>query len=234
MARADNTRYLRLAAQARHDQAVRRAHDAIRTLDRHGQPITFTTIAATAHVSRAWLYRHPELRTVIANHHQTHPGAVPAAQRATTESNTARIDALRLEIEHLRAENTILRDNVAPRTRTAAKPTRTATPATRHRRRPPASTRPHHHALQVTPVQLAASGSNCRVIAVVLCPSTTLEPTRWDWHGSPVLVQSMRIRAHSTIGPDVGTIRSRGRSPGQPRPPTTSQRTACPLIWRIR
>jgi Family of unknown function (DUF6262) len=113
MARADNTRYLRLAAQARHDQAVRRAHDAIRTLDRQGQPITFTTVAATAHVSRTWLYRHPELRTVIANHHQTHPGAIPAAQRATTESNTARLDALRLEIEHLRAENAILRDHVA-------------------------------------------------------------------------------------------------------------------------
>ena len=113
MTRADNTRYLRLAAQARHDQAIQRADDAIRTLDRLGQPITFTTVAAAAHVSHAWLYRHPELRALIANHHQTHPGAVPAAQRATTESNTARLDALRLEIEHLRAENAILRDHVA-------------------------------------------------------------------------------------------------------------------------
>ena len=62
MTRADNTHHLRLAAQARHDHALQRAHDAIRTLDRRGQPITFTTVAATAHVSRSWLYRQPELR----------------------------------------------------------------------------------------------------------------------------------------------------------------------------
>jgi Family of unknown function (DUF6262) len=113
MTRADNTRYLRLAAQARHDQAVQRAHDAIRTLDRHGQSITFTTVADTAHVSRTWLYRNPELRALIAHHQTGHPSNIPAAQRATTESNAARIDALRLEIEHLRAENAILRDHVA-------------------------------------------------------------------------------------------------------------------------
>jgi hypothetical protein len=114
MTRTDNTRYLRLAAQARHDQAVQRAHDAIRTLDRYGHPITFTTVAATGHVSRTWLYRHPELRALIANRQRTRPGAnIPAAQRATTESTTARHDALRAEIEHLRAENAILRDLVA-------------------------------------------------------------------------------------------------------------------------
>jgi hypothetical protein len=114
MARADNTRYLRAAAQARHDQAVRRAHDAIRLLDRHGQPITFTTVAATAHVSRTWLYRHPDLRALISRHQQTPKGgAVPATQRATPESNTARLDALRAEIEHLRSENAILREHVA-------------------------------------------------------------------------------------------------------------------------
>ena len=113
MTRADNTHHLRIAAQARHDQSVKRAHDAIRTLDRRGDPITFTTVAATAHVSRAWLYRQPELRALIAGHPPTRPGVVPAAQRATAESHAARLDALRLEIEHLRTENAALRDNVA-------------------------------------------------------------------------------------------------------------------------
>ncbi len=114
MTRPDNTRYLRAAAQARHDRALQRAHDAVRSLDRRGQPITFTTVAATAHVSRAWLYRQLDLRTAIITHRQrTSPGNVPAAQRATAESTTARLDALRAEIERLRAENAILRDHVA-------------------------------------------------------------------------------------------------------------------------
>jgi Family of unknown function (DUF6262) len=101
MSRADNTHYLRVAAQARHDHALQRAHEAIRALDRRGEPITFTAVATTAHVSRAWLYRQPELRAVIAGRPRTRPRAIPAAQRATAESNNARLDALRLEIEHL-------------------------------------------------------------------------------------------------------------------------------------
>jgi Family of unknown function (DUF6262) len=113
MTRPDNTRYLRVAAQARHDQADQRTRDAIRSLHQRRQPITYTAVAAAAHVSRTWLYRQPELRALIADHQQPRPGAIPATQRATTESTTARLDALRVEIEHLRAENAILRDHVA-------------------------------------------------------------------------------------------------------------------------
>jgi hypothetical protein len=114
MTRADNTHCLRLAAQARHDQALQRTRDAIRALDRHGQPITFTAVAATARVSRTWLYRQPELRAAIATHRRTHPAAaIPAAQRTTPESMKCRLDALHAEIEHLRAENATLRDHVA-------------------------------------------------------------------------------------------------------------------------
>jgi hypothetical protein len=113
MTRADNTRYLRVAARVRHDDTVQRAHEAIRALDRRGEPITITTVAATAHVSRAWLYRQPELRAIIAAHPPARPGRIPAAQRATAHSNAARLDALRLEIEHLRNENAVLRDHVA-------------------------------------------------------------------------------------------------------------------------
>jgi hypothetical protein len=114
MTHADNTPHLRAAAQARHDRALQRAHDAVRLLDRQGQPITFTAVAATAHVSRSWLYRQPDLRAAISSHrHATAGVAVPAAQRASTESNNARLDTLRLEIERLRAENATLRDHVA-------------------------------------------------------------------------------------------------------------------------
>jgi len=114
MTRADNTHHLRAAAQARHDRALHRAHEAVRLLDRRGEAITFTTVAATAHVSRSWLYRQPDLRSAISSQQRIAAGVgVPAAQRASTDSNDARRDALRLEIEHLRAENAILRHHVA-------------------------------------------------------------------------------------------------------------------------
>ena len=113
MTRADNTRFLRHAAQARHDEALRRTRDVIRDLDRRSQPITFSSVAAAADVSRTWLYRQPTLRAAILTHRSPQPGAVPAAQRSSPASMHARIDALRLEIQHLRAENAALRDHVA-------------------------------------------------------------------------------------------------------------------------
>jgi hypothetical protein len=114
MNRADNTHHLRAAAQARHDRAMQRAHEAVRLLDRRGEAITFTTVATTAHVSRSWLYRQSDLRAAITSHRSaTAAVGVPAAQRASSDSNHARRDALRLEIERLRAENAILREHVA-------------------------------------------------------------------------------------------------------------------------
>ena len=80
-----------------------------------------------------------------------HPGAIPAAQRATTESNTARTRRPPTrDRTPPRRERHPPRPR-RPRTRTTTTPTRTATPATRPRRRHPASTRPHHRPLQVTP-----------------------------------------------------------------------------------
>ena len=113
MIHADNTHHLRAAAQARHDQLLQRTTDTIRALDQSRRPITFIGVALAAHVSKAWLYRQPELRTTILNHRRPDHSPIPAAQRATPQSITARLDALHIEIEHLRTENTILRDHVA-------------------------------------------------------------------------------------------------------------------------
>lgn len=113
MTHADNTHHLRAAAQARHQQLLQRTRDTIRALDRNGQPITVIGVALAAHVSRAWLYRQPELRATILNHRQPDRTPLPAVQRATPQSIAARLDALHIEIEHLRAENTLLREHVA-------------------------------------------------------------------------------------------------------------------------
>jgi uncharacterized protein DUF6262 len=113
MTHADNSHHLRTAAQARHEQSLQRTRDTIRALNRAGQPITFTGVALAAHVSRGWLYHQPELRATILNHRRPDRTPIPAVQRATPQSIAARLDALHIEIEHLRAENTMLREHVA-------------------------------------------------------------------------------------------------------------------------
>jgi hypothetical protein len=115
MTRADNTRYLAQAAADRHQATLKKAVDAVEHLDRSGQPVTFSAIAAAAGVSRTWLYRNPAIRDLIARlRSEPSPAAsTRAAQRATAESLRTRLDAARQEIIRLRAENATLREQAA-------------------------------------------------------------------------------------------------------------------------
>lgn len=112
----DNTRYLVEAAAARHLSTMRRARQTIERLDRRGESITFAAVATAAGVSRAWLYREPEVRASIIrlrSTRQTTAASAPSAQRATLDSVRQRLDATREEIARLRAENALLRDQLA-------------------------------------------------------------------------------------------------------------------------
>jgi hypothetical protein len=96
---------------------VARAEQALRELDRDGQPITFRGVATAAGVSRSWLYRQPELRTAVerlrARQSASTGTQVPAAQRASDESRQRRLEALHDHNTRLRAENAQLREHVA-------------------------------------------------------------------------------------------------------------------------
>ncbi len=114
--RADNTRHLRQAAAARHHDAVDRARAAIETLDRTGEPITFTAVAR--HAARVPRLALPPTRP--ARHHPRPPHRrtargplLPTAQRATADSLRQRVDGLRAEIASLRDDNAQLRERVA-------------------------------------------------------------------------------------------------------------------------
>ena len=115
MNQADNTRFLAQAAARRHQAALAKASHAIERLDRSGQPVTFSAVAAAAGVSRAWLYRNPGIRDLITRL-RTQPArtaSTRAAQRATADSLRARLDAAHQEITRLRAENSTLRQQAA-------------------------------------------------------------------------------------------------------------------------
>jgi predicted nuclease with TOPRIM domain len=115
MTRTDNTRYLTRAAAGRHQATLTKASHAIEHLDRSGQPVTFSAVAAAAGVSRTWLYRNPSIRDLITRLRgkPSQTASTPAARRSTAESLRARLDAARQEITRLRAENATLREQAA-------------------------------------------------------------------------------------------------------------------------
>ena len=100
MTRADNTRHLAQAAASRHQATLTKASNTIERLDRSGQPVTFSAVAAAAGVSRTWLYRNPSVRDLITRlrTEPSQPASTPAAQRATAESLRALWLAQRLPI----------------------------------------------------------------------------------------------------------------------------------------
>jgi hypothetical protein len=115
MTRADNTRFLTQATAERHQETLRKASNAIAHLDSSGQPVNFSAVAAAAGVSRASLYRHPEIRDLISRIRSapSQSATTRTAQRATAESLRARLNTARAEITRLRAENLMLRDQAA-------------------------------------------------------------------------------------------------------------------------
>jgi hypothetical protein len=107
---------LAAAAARKHDDALARAHNAVRALDSGGQPINFQAVARAARVSRQWLYQQPELRSEIErlrDHQPQRASRVPAAQRASEASLRQRNRSLLDENQRLRAENAALKDELA-------------------------------------------------------------------------------------------------------------------------
>jgi hypothetical protein len=113
---ADQTERLRLAAKARHEATLAKATTALHSLACTAEPINFGHLARTAGVSRSWLYRQPELRQQIEQLRQSRPpkrSSVPAAQRASDDSNRQKLVLYREELARLQAENRELREQLA-------------------------------------------------------------------------------------------------------------------------
>ena len=94
--RPDNSAPLAVAAARRHELTRANAIQALRELDRAGTSVTFTSVAAAAGISRAWLYTQPDIRDQVRELRGTRsrePGVIPASQRATDASLRARLTA---------------------------------------------------------------------------------------------------------------------------------------------
>jgi HAMP domain-containing protein len=103
------------AAKQRAQNTRMRAVGAIQDLDAAGTTISFNIVAATAGVSRSWLYRQPDIRNEINRLRSTGPNneRLPAAQRSSPESTRQRLDTALDEIQRLKTEVGTLRQQLA-------------------------------------------------------------------------------------------------------------------------
>ncbi|TWP31697.1 DUF6262 family protein [Leekyejoonella antrihumi] len=113
--KADNSRHLADAARVRAERTRRRAVIAVRHLARTGQPLTVTTVAEQAEVSRSWLYTQADLLDQIrAEQPRTSaPLTIPTRQAASDSSLKQRLEIAHQRIRSLEADNQQLRDALA-------------------------------------------------------------------------------------------------------------------------
>jgi hypothetical protein len=107
-----NPENLRLAARSRSEDTTRRAEQAIKTMIRNGDRISFRGVARQAGCSDDFLYRHPELRARIEQL-RTQPskkmaaGSIANAPSAVVRELTAQLKEVRRshyrEVTELRA-----------------------------------------------------------------------------------------------------------------------------------
>ena len=134
---ADDLSPLAAAAAQRHELTRAKAIQALRELDRAGSPVTFTTVARAAGISRSWLYTQPDIAGQIRRLRdatsQRHPAStIPASQQATSASLRSRLTTALQRNKSLTDENDRLRrqlaralgDQRASRTRSGNNPAR--------------------------------------------------------------------------------------------------------------
>jgi hypothetical protein len=106
------------AAARRHELTRSKAVQALRELDRSGNPVTFASVAQAAGVSRSWLYTQPDISGQIRRLRQQRNGAgsaaaIPVGQRATDASLRARLTAALDRNKQLADDNARLRRQLA-------------------------------------------------------------------------------------------------------------------------
>lgn len=108
-----NTAGLTAAARTRHELTRAKAVKALHDLQRQGVPVTFGVVAATAGVSRSWLYRQADLRQQIDQLRQTEPASASHATQSSGASLRARLNQALERNRQLADDNARLRSQLA-------------------------------------------------------------------------------------------------------------------------
>ena len=116
MTTAERSERLAVAARKRHEETLRKAVEAIRSLDAAGAPVSFAAVARAARISRAWLYGNAAVRVEIVELRDRTTSSAPArpvAERASDRSLHQLVTDLRSREAELRRENQVLREALA-------------------------------------------------------------------------------------------------------------------------
>jgi len=114
--RAKRIERLHAAARRRHDAAEERTLLALRAMESAGTPVTFTAVAAAAHVSRSWLYKTSTMRwqiDALRDAGRATRVPVPTRQRAATPSLVRRLEAAHARNQRLERAVAELREQLA-------------------------------------------------------------------------------------------------------------------------
>lgn len=106
-----NVKGLQESAKRKRDQALEKVEAGIKKLVKEQRPINFNTVAEASDVSKAWLYKQPEVRQRI-EHLRSQAGSrqkTPPKHRASDESLKAIIQTLKARVKRLEEENRDLR-----------------------------------------------------------------------------------------------------------------------------
>ncbi len=101
-----NTDGIKAAAQRKRQEAFSRAEEAIKKLLREKQSINFEAVAEAAGVTRAWLYKQPELRSRIETlrGQQSPKRELPIELKASDKSKDTLIMELKKQNRELRSK----------------------------------------------------------------------------------------------------------------------------------
>ncbi len=114
--RADNTKHLIDAARNRREATLARAKQAVERAVSSGEPVSISSLAAQAGVSRSWLYAEPSLRDQLQSLH-TEPRRPstrrPTAHPASEASLRTRLDVALERTKRLAKDNERLRRQLA-------------------------------------------------------------------------------------------------------------------------
>ena len=102
-----NTIGMHKAMHDRRNLIIQRINEMLDELSNNSHPITFSNIAKLGGVSKAWLYRHPEIRQRIDELRTIKDNGSP--YQALPVSTNTMVSSLRAKIKKLEAENSQLR-----------------------------------------------------------------------------------------------------------------------------